>query len=78
MHKIIDILIPRFVTEDVALYDGGDGVCRPYFSMRDFDPGWDVEPDMVARMRHFNLFGLAIAARPIGDPVSFREWKRGH
>lgn len=76
MHRALDILIPRFVTEDTAFYDDGNGDCYPQFCMSDFDPHWDVPPDYVAKVRHFNLFGFALFCRLDSDPQPYEEWRK--
>lgn len=75
--RLLDILIPRFITEDVAVKinkascHGGDGwhdgeiVC----SMRDVEPGEVF--DGIVPVRSFNLFGYALCPKLAG-PV--RKW----
>lgn len=65
MNKILDFLLPRFLTEDVALKDDGDQlaiVCP----MHDLKPG--EQYDAVATMRVFNLFGRALFPRVVSGP----------
>lgn len=68
MNKLLNILLPRFITEEVALRDAGDHLV-PACSMEDLRPGERFAA--VATIRSFNLFGLAIFPRMIGPA---REW----
>lgn len=68
MNKLLNILLPRFITEEVALRDAGDHLV-PACSMEDLRPGERFAA--VATIRSFNLFGLAIFPRMIGQA---REW----
>lgn len=68
IRQLIDLIIPRFITEDVALHDNGQGyeiVC----CMDDVQPGERF--DGVATMRCFNLFGSGIWPKQVGE---VRPW----
>lgn len=70
MNKLLDILLPRFITEEVALRDDGDHltiVC----SLSDVKPGERF--DAVGTIRSFNLFGLAIFPRTVGEPLAWSD-----
>lgn len=65
MRKLLDLILPRFLTEEVALHDNGDHlviVCP----MADLKPG--ERHHAVATMRVFNLFGRALFPRMISGP----------
>ncbi|MDG9928495.1 MULTISPECIES: hypothetical protein [unclassified Pseudomonas] len=68
MNRLLDFLLPRFITEDVALVDAGDHL-EIIGRLADAPPGF--VPAAVATIRSFNLFGWAICPRMIGEP---REW----
>lgn len=63
LARIIDIVTPRFISEDVALIDVGDQY-EPVCSMNDIHDGERF--DAIATFRSFNLFGLAIFPKMIG------------
>ena len=68
MNRFLDLLIPRVITEDVALIDTGDGLeiaCR----LADVRRGERFAA--VATFRSFNLFGFALFPKMIGEP---RDW----
>lgn len=70
MNKILDIIIPRFLEEWVALSEQEDGY-YPVCSVKDL---YDGEiPDAVAKFKLFNLFGLAIPYSA-GDAISWAEY----
>lgn len=71
LKTILDVLIPRFMTEEVALADTGDSYVIAC-SVVDLEPG--EIPDAVATMRIFNLFGFALFPKMIGEP---RPYVRG-
>lgn len=67
-RKLFDLLVPRFMTEDVALIECVDGfaiVC----CMGDVEPGECF--DAVATLRVFNLFGFGLWPEQIGE---VRPW----
>lgn len=66
MKKLFDLLLPRLLTEEVALQDNGDHlviVCP----MTEVKPGERFHA--VATMRVFNLFGYALFPRMISGPL---------
>ena len=68
LRDLADILVPRFLTEEVALDAVGDQfeiIC----SMADIQP--EEEYDAVATMQVFNLFGFALFPKLVGEP---RPW----
>lgn len=68
IRQLFDIILPRFITEDVALHDNGDCyeiVC----CMSDIQEGERF--DGIVTMRTFNLFGLAIFPKQVGE---VRPW----
>jgi hypothetical protein len=68
IYKILDVLIPRFMTEDVALIDTGERyeiVCSMVDVME-----WE-RFDGVATMRVFNFLGFALFPKMIGE---VRPW----
>lgn len=67
---LLDIVIPRFVIEDVALVDCGDHyeiVC----SMADLAPGESY--DAVATAHCFNLFGIALFTKLVSEVRPWQE-----
>ena len=64
MNKILDILIPRFIEEDVALmFDGKD--YQMICSVKDLEP--HEKPDAVVTFQTFNFFGLWLFPKQIGE-----------
>lgn len=68
LAKLLDIIIPRLLTEDVALTEVGDHY-EIACSMADVRPSERF--DAVATMRTFNLFGMALSPTMVGEP---RPW----
>lgn len=68
MNKFFDLMIPRFMTEEVALSDNGDHY-EIACSMVDVQPGETF--DAIGTMRIFNLFGFALFPSMVGDPRPF-------
>jgi hypothetical protein len=68
MNRLLDILLPRFITEEVALTDAGDHL-EIACSMADVKPGERFAA--VATVRTLNLFGMGLFPTMIGEP---REW----
>lgn len=54
-HDLYDVLMPRFVTEQVALFDEPDGDLT-YVGFDQLSPGEKF--DAVCLVRYFNLFGF--------------------
>lgn len=71
LSKLLDILVPRFVTEDVAVKQvGRSSIHEIVCSMKDVRPGERF--DGVATMRTFNLFGFGLFPAQVGD---VRRWE---
>lgn len=66
MNRILDILIPRFITERVALIEANDGHLEIACALSDVRPGERF--DAIATMRGVNLLGRIIFPRMIGAP----------
>lgn len=73
--RALDILVPRIVTDDVALWHGPRGyevACRLC----------DVRPHesfhAVGRVRAFNVLGRAYRGRLIGSPQPWRATHNPH
>ena len=69
LSKLLDIMIPRFITEDVAVERRVcDDCCEEHYeiacSMLDIEPGERF--DGIATMRGFNLFGMLLFPRQVG------------
>jgi hypothetical protein len=64
MIKALDWLIPRFITEEVALSYTKDGYV-PVCSMRDLSEG--ETPDATITMSSFNLFGFGLFPKYLGE-----------
>lgn len=74
IKKLLNIIIPRFITEDTAVCCVGcSGMYEPICSMDDIEP-WE-ELDGIITMQFFNFFGFALFARQIGD---VRPWVNPH
>lgn len=73
-----DVLVPRFITEDVALKHMGDGDPADWASYDIVCAMEDVQPgemfDGVATVDAFQFLGMGITYR-IGN---FRPWPRGN
>ncbi|XEI31176.1 hypothetical protein NMD14_10120 [Aeromonas veronii] len=66
---IIDLLTPRYITEDVALELRDDGY-YPVCSMDDIEEGERF--DGVVAMRSFTWFGVAWPSKLVGE---VRPWE---
>jgi len=67
---VLDICIPRFIDDEVALQDVGDHmeiVC----SMKDVQNGESF--DGIATMRGFNLFGFMLFNKMVGEVRPFKK-----
>lgn len=78
LPRWLDIIIPRFLTEDVAVELLECAHCDeqhvlPVCAMYDVALGETF--DGVATMRSFNLFGFGLFPRIIGEP---RPWINPH
>lgn len=81
LRNLLDALIPRFMTEEVAVEEYSDyfnciGIDAQYeivCSMRDIKPGERF--DGIATMRVFNLFGMGLFPKQIGE---VRPWVNPH
>jgi hypothetical protein len=73
-YRLLDILIPRFVTEDVACLEVICDHCDelhllPVCSMESVEPGEVF--DAIVPFSCFNLFGWVLFSRPVGEPMPF-------
>ncbi|MEJ1464986.1 MAG: hypothetical protein RPU15_17220 [Candidatus Sedimenticola sp. (ex Thyasira tokunagai)] len=57
MNKILDIIIPRFLVEDVAVLEVGDEY-QPVCCVKDLQPGDHY--DKIITVRTLNLFGFGV------------------
>ena len=78
LRALLDLLIPRFVTEDAALEIHCCGDCqtehyRPVCALQDVRPGEVF--DGIATIRFLNVFGLALFGRSVGE---VRPWVNPH
>lgn len=69
LEYLLDLLVPRFITEDVALEQLDDGY-HPVCCMDDVRPGERF--DGIVAMRSFTWMGVAFAPRVIGE---VRPWQ---
>lgn len=69
LKHLLDLLMPSFITEDVALELLEDGY-HPVCSMDDVRPGEQF--DGIVAMRSFTWMGMAFAPKVIGE---VRPWK---
>lgn len=78
LRLLLDILVPRFITEDYALMNGYCDDCdephlMPICAMEHVEPG--EEFDAIVTMSCFNLFGWALFPRMVGE---VRPWVNPH
>lgn len=68
--RFLDWIVPRFLTEDVALHDAGEHyeIVGP---MKYLDP--DERYDAVVSITSFNLFGSALFPKLAGE---VRPWPK--
>ncbi|WP_447877529.1 hypothetical protein [Serratia fonticola] len=72
LSRFFDIVIPRFLEEDTAFdWDDDHGAYVPVCSMRDVLP--DEQFPFMGTMRCFNLFGMAICPRFVGELRPFER-----
>ena len=66
LSKLLDILVPRFVTEDVAVKQVGRSSLHEHVSpMKDITPS--ARYDGVATMCTFKLLGYRLFSKQIGE-----------
>lgn len=58
-----DIVYPRFITEEVAMYRDDDGVWRILCAKVDLMPEDEGEYECIGVSRAFNFFGLGLFAK---------------
>ena len=78
LARFLDILAPRFITEDVACIEDYCDHCdephlMPVCCMADVEPGEVF--DGIVKMSGFNLLGLMICQRVVGD---VQPWVNPH
>ena len=71
MKKLLDILIPRFLMEWVVLEETENDLV-PVYSLKDLEPG--ELPAWVVEMQVFNLFGIALFPKVVGEPIRYFEY----
>lgn len=74
LGRVLDILLPRFVTEDVACVEDYCGHCDelhliPVCPLAHVDPGERF--DAIVPISCFNLFGWALFSKQVGEPREF-------
>lgn len=70
IKKFFDVIVPRFLTEYVALQEMEDGyviVCALH------DVEEDENFDAIMKMQTFNFFGLGLFHKSIGDIIPWSE-----
>lgn len=65
IKKFIDLVVPRFITEDVAFYNDGTQWI-PMFPVSELTP--EDEYHAVGTIHSFNLFGYGIGGKVV-------DWK---
>lgn len=79
LKRILDILIPRFVTEDFIMEQQGEylepTIPVSYFLYVEDEEYENFVPQWVSSVRCFNLFGFGLFAK-IGEPVPWSVYKR--
>ena len=78
LRRLLDILIPRFMTENAAVDNTYCDHCdNPHLvaicCMDDVEPGEEFEG--IVTMSFFNLFGFALFPKQVGD---VRPWVNPH
>lgn len=68
MNSVLDFIMPRFITEEVALELTPEGYL-PVIPISQVEPGEKF--DGVVTMWSFNLFGFALFPRTVGE---VRPW----
>ncbi|HFK9564036.1 Lar family restriction alleviation protein [Pseudomonas aeruginosa] len=66
MNRILDILIPRFITERVALFEATAGHLEIACAISDVRPSERF--DGIATIRSFNLLGFALFPKMVDGP----------
>jgi len=61
VHILLDVLIPRFLTEDVAIIENDDGEYIVLCVVEDLQPTDNY--DKIVSISCFNLFGFALFPR---------------
>lgn len=71
LKKILDLAIPRFLDEDVALVEinGNYEIVYPISDLRPLE-----KFDAVVTMRVFNLFGWALFPKQVGEIILWEEY----
>ena len=71
LKKILDLAIPRFLVEDVALVEinGNYEIVCPIAVLRPLE-----KFDAVVKMRVFNLFGWALFPKQIGEVKLWEDY----
>lgn len=76
MNKFLDIITPRFMSAYTAMQLTGDGESiEPVCDMDDVQDGERF--DYVCKVRFFNLFGMAVFPRFIGEPIAWDDYMKG-
>ena len=74
LRRLLDILVPRFITEDVACFEGYCDHCDELHLIPEC-PLSHVEPgerfDAIVPISCFNLFGWALFTKAAGEPRPF-------
>lgn len=58
MNKLLDVLIPRFVTDHIAAIDLGEGNYKLLYRVEDMHE--DEEYDTVVVVKAFNFLGIGL------------------
>lgn len=71
---LLDFAIPRFIEEDVAFFVDEAGNMVPMFSADQAheDDYWFI--DYVGRVKSFQVMGIGLGGRLVGEYQDFREW----
>lgn len=73
---LLDFTIPRFIEEDVAFFVDEVGNMVPMFKADQAQESDHVFIDYVGRVKSFQIMGLALRGRLVGEYQQFGEWAR--
>lgn len=71
---ILDVVLPSFKTDWVALYENENGHLVTTMTMDAWDEHEDPVPAGVIKIKCFSWLGIGWAGKPCGDPMEYDEW----
>jgi hypothetical protein len=73
---LLDFTIPRFIEEDVAFFIDEAGNMVPMFKADQAHESDHVFIDYIGRVKSFQIMGVALRGRLVGEYQAFEEWAR--